>query len=293
MQTITRIQKWFQLNIWSSIIWRPVFILVVGWIFGGLCVSFGLPFLGEVIPSLPIFDPVAQITTPQTKITVNTLPLNEASYWSTRGRLVEHLLITNENTVILKVLGGQGTIAGIVVINAEKETFYWKATSNTRSVDADSERVYVGGINIVQAFDLRTGEKIWEYKLPLKHRGSMHVFVTGDIVKVHNEGSISNFISSIYTLDAYTGKLLSTDNDPEPTLPPNYGKIYRNTANTNTIYTIQPDGRIVATDIQTGQKIGYLEMSNPSIYDKIAASDEFLAVYNNNNRELIIFTREN
>ncbi len=291
MQTITRIQKWFQLNIWSSIIWRPVFILVVGWIFGGLCVSFGLPFLGEVIPSLPIFDPVAQITTPQTKITVNTLPLNEASYWSTRGRLVEHLLITNENTVILKVLGGQGTIAGIVVINAEKETFYWKATSNTRSVDADSERVYVGGINIVQAFDLRTGEKIWEYKQPLKSRGSLYVKSERSVIKVYDHDVFkSPFVTAIFFLDAQTGELLSTEEVPNP-FP--YPSKYRTSFNTCCKYTIQSDGRIVATDIQTGQKIGYLEMSNPSIYDKIAASDEFLAVYNNNNRELIIFTREN
>jgi len=121
----------------------------------------------------------------------------------------------------------------------------------------------------------------------------MHVFVEGDKLKVFDDVSGLVFISAILTLDPQTGELLSKDEDPGKILPPDYNLIYRTTANTNIKYTIEPGGRIVGTDTQTGQEVGYLEMSNSSEYDKIAASDEFLAVYNDTNRELIIFKQEN
>jgi hypothetical protein len=52
---------------------------------------------------------------------------------------------------------------------------------------------------------------------------------------------------------------------------------------------IQPDGIMVGTDNQTGQEIGYLEMTSPSNEDKVAASDEFLLLYNHHNQELLLF----
>lgn len=288
MQGIRNAWDWFQLTILSSFIWRPVLILITGMVCGSLFVSFGLPILGSLLFSLPIYNPIEKIITPRTETTTNTLPLYEVSYWLAKGR-VEHILITSENIIALGVLfdGHQ-----LVVLNTETSEFFWKWAGNMGSLDMDQERVYVGRVSNVEAYNLRTGNNVWEYKQPSKGRGSLHVFVAGEKIKIYEPSLESNFMSSIYTLDARTGELLSTDNNPEPILPPNYGRIYKSATNTNTNYTIEPDGQIVATDIQTGQETGYLEMSNPSEFDKIAASDEFLVVYNDTNQELVVFRQK-
>ena len=223
----------------------------------------------------------------RTQIVANSLPLGEAvSYWSIKSP-VTHIKIVAQNLVVFK--------SGLtfIVLDAVSGKYIFQGIAQSRSLDADQKRAYVGFIDDVLAYDLRTGKIVWQYQQhPPNGHGNIYVFVEGDRLKVFSEDSSSYFIKRIYTLDIQTGKLLSEEKNPENILPPNYNRLYRTTINTNTIYTIQPDGRIVATDIQTGREVGYLEMSNPSDYDKIAASDEFLAVYNDNNRELIIFKQK-
>ena len=223
----------------------------------------------------------------RTQIAANSLPLDEAvSYWAIKNPIT-HIKIVAQNLVVFK--------SGLTftVLDAVSGKYIFQGIANSSSLDADQERVYVGFIDDVLAYDLRTAQPIWLYnRQPTKGHGRMHVFVEGDKLKVFDDVSGLVFISAILTLDSQTGELLSKNENPGRILPPNYNLIYRTTTNTNTEYTIDSDGRIIASDIQTGQEIGYLEMSNPSDYDKIAASDEFLAVYNDTNRELIIFKQK-
>ncbi len=237
--------------------------------------------------SFQFLHPIKPIVSPQTQIVKNSLPLNRISSWSVQGH-VYHIKVVDQNLVVFK--------AGLTltVLDATSEQFIFQGIAQSRSLDADRKRAYVGFIDDVLAYDLRTGKIVWQYQQrPPKGRGGMHVFVEGDRLKVFSQSTSSRFIKNIFILDAQTGDLLSKEENPGDILPPNYNRLYRTAVNTNTNYTIQSDGRIVATDIKTGRKVGYLEMSNSSDYDKIAASDEFLAVYNDNNRELIIFKQEN
>jgi outer membrane protein assembly factor BamB len=252
-----------------------------------LFVLFTFPFLEKLLISLPLFNPIEQIATPRTQITTNTLSLREVGYWAAKGR-VEHLLVANEKRVVLDVLFDGNKL---VVLDAETGNFFWKKVSNMRSLDADQKRVYTGAINNILAYDLKTGQKLWEYKRLSKGRGSMYVFIEGDTIKVYDEGISSRFISGILTLDAQTGELLDRNSNPGPILPPKL--MYRATSGANVKYIIHPDGRIVGIDNRTGQEIGYLEVTSPSIYDKVAASDEFLVIYHDNTRELIVFRQGN
>ena len=272
-------------------IWWPI---VKPMVFAGgviLFVLFICPLLlKEMVVSLPYFNPIEQITTPHTK-TTNTLSLSETNYWSTKRRHVDLLLITDENLVILRVRGSQGAIGGIVVLDVETEKFFWRATSNTRSLDADRERVYVGGVDDVQAFDLKTGEKLWDYVHPSQSRGGLYVHLEEDTIKAYVDNIFNEHSTEVLTLDPQTGELLDAEKILEPFSRSKFA--YKTDLNTELKYVIEADGRIVGLDNQTGQEIGYLEMTSPSIYDKVAASDEFLVVYNDNNQELIVFKQEN
>lgn len=249
-----------------------------------LCVYGFLAFLmwGDT-SSLEFLHPIKPIVSPQTQIITNSLPLNQISSWSVQG-LVYHIKIVNENLVVFE--------AGLTltVLDAASGKFVFQGIAQSRSLDADQKRVYVGFIDDVLAYDLLTCKVVWRYQQhPPNGHGSIYVFVEEDKLKVYSEGPSSYFIKDIYTLDTQTGELLSREENPGKILPPNYNRLYRTATNTNTSYTIESDGRIVATDIQTGQETGYLEMSNPSDSDKIAASDEFLVVYNDINQELLVF----
>ena len=240
----------------------------------------------EDISFLQFLQPIESIVSPRTQIIENSLPLNRISSWSVRGH-ISHIKVVDKNLVVFK--------SGLTftVLDAVSGRYIFQGIAQSRSLDADQERVYVGFIDDVQSYNLRTAQPVWLYQQhPPNGHGSIYVFVEGDRLKVFSEDSSGYFIKRIYTLDIQTGKLLSEEENPGNIPPPNYNRLYRTTTNTNTEYTIDSDRRIVATDIQTGREIGYLEMSNPSEYDKIAASDEFLAVYNDNNRELIIFKQK-
>jgi hypothetical protein len=285
MQAIRAGWRWVQIQILGSYIWRPIVLFISLFICAIVFVNVILPVLGSLFFRLPIFNPIEPIATPRTHITTNTLPLQEVGFWSTEGQ-VEDLLITNQNVVALSVLGYRGH--RLLALNAETGGFFWDWAGNMRSLDADQERLYIGGINNVQAYDLKTEEKLWEYKQPLKSRGDLFVSVEGDIIKAYDHNVFkSPRIIGLLILDAQTGELLSEEEFTEPLPRPEF--TYRTTSGAKVKYMIQPDGIMVGTDNQTGQEIGYLEMTSPSNEDKVAASDEFLLLYNHHNQELLLF----
>jgi hypothetical protein len=247
-----------------------------------------VPFLGRMLISLPVFNPIEQIATPRTQIITNTLPLRAVGYWSTKEPL-DHLRIADGNLVVIGVLGFRGH--NLVVLDARTGDFFWKEVPNMRSLDADQNRVYAGRVTNIQAHDLRTGQKLWEYKDPSKSRGSMYVSVEGDEVKVRNYYALRDTVRNL-TLDAQTGELLSAGEEtPQLFLPRE--PAYKTARNTQLEYKIQSDGSLVGIDTRTGQEIGHLDVTAPSIHDKVAASDEFLVIYHDNNRELLVFRQEN
>jgi outer membrane protein assembly factor BamB len=251
------------------------------------CVFFWLVLtLLAIFPAIIPISPIEQSATRQTNIMTNTLALAESSFWSIDG-VIEDLIITDENLIILGIGGASGM--NFVILDPETEDFFWKDVFWLRSLAVDAKHLYIGRIYDVLAYDLRTGEEIWRYEQPSKGRGSMYVALKGNHLEVQDEGIGSPFISNTLTLDTQTGEVLKVI--PNPGTRPPRKKLYLHTITTNAEYKfIKMDGKLIGIN-ETSQETGYLEMSSPSNGDKVAASEEFLVVYNNNNQELIIFKR--
>jgi outer membrane protein assembly factor BamB len=227
--------------------------------------------------------------TSRVQVTANTLSLDEVSHWSAKARVYD-LIVAGEEFIVLDVFYNGHKL---VVINIEKASFFWKDPFNIRSIDVNQRTAYIGKINDVLSYDLETGRKLWEYKGSSKEHGSIYVTVEGDKLIVYNESSHSRFISNILTLDAQTGKLLNTDNNPETYIPPDNKLIYRTATVGEVTYQFDTTGRLTSIDNRTGQEIGYLEMLDPSNHDKVAASNEYLIIYHDNQREILVFRRKN
>jgi outer membrane protein assembly factor BamB len=74
---------------------------------------------------------------------------------------------------------------------------------NIHSVTADQERVYIGTITYVQAFDLETGQELWRgAEQPSLKRGGLAVYSNGDRLEVYDVSEPD------YILDPKTGRTI-------------------------------------------------------------------------------------
>lgn len=360
--------------------WRPIIALIILILLTILCPLRSLsPLFWDTLDRLPIFDSGKQVATPSKQITIDSLPLQELWYWSFTGR-VEHLEITRENLIVLHVSGTMGD--HLVALDAETGRLVWEKSFifHINALSADAERVYVGGINKVQAYSASDGQKLWVWEQPSKHRGALYVYAQGDYLEAYNyDAQKSPSLTGVFTLDAQSGEPLVTkdysdiflqreniiytqtsggftardkitdeklwqfdaggrlqrwpifvDNimyleirGPERKiyavdakcgttywqsnegafLDPDTTFVSKMTYGAKMIYVLRQGGAIVGLDHQTGQEVGRLEVSPPSVYiedgvtrnftyDRIAASGQFVAVYYDDSRELIVFKRQ-
>ncbi len=156
----------------------------------------------------PIFAPGKQIMT-------NTLQLRESWRWVSEGRIT-HQLITNEELIILGISGDWAD--KIIVLDAQTGQLIWQHqfSGNLKSLDADNQRVYAGEIRYVQAYDLYTGQKLWQGARQSKYKkGGLYVYAKEPQLEVYDyDLSNSPNYGNIFILDPQTGETLRTIEQP-------------------------------------------------------------------------------
>jgi len=114
-------------------------------------------------------------------------------------------VVISKNYIITK----QATLGDnrIVVFNAHTGDIIWESDPiyHLNSIHADSERVYVGGIRQVQAYNLDTGQFLWKgAEQGINKMGSLKVYAEGTELNVYDLHG-----NRVYTLDAETGQTIN------------------------------------------------------------------------------------
>jgi outer membrane protein assembly factor BamB len=94
----------------------------------------------------------------------------------------------------------------VVLFDARMGNISWESEpiSNLESLDADDKRVYVGTIRYVRAYDLETGQMLWEgAKQSPSKRGGLEVYSEDDYLQVYDP-----YNSHLYLLDFQTGQIV-------------------------------------------------------------------------------------
>lgn len=269
--------------------WRwPLVKIPVIFFFLIFCIVVIIPFASSRLFALPVFSPLKSVETPQTQVISNTLALYSLGTWSVIYGPVEQWMVVNETSVALLIRGPHIPGLGnnkLVVFDQETGDLFWQDISSIVSLATDRKRVYVGGVYQIQAYDLRTGERVWKYTKPVATHGGLYVFVEGDNLKAYNYEVSYGAIMDVVVLDAQTGEYLNTETLSEPRHPRQYTYTVAETGGLK--YNIHSDKTVIAEDKQTGETIGALEVTVP--IDKILASDKILAIYSEPSREITVF----
>jgi outer membrane protein assembly factor BamB len=146
------------------------------------------------------------VPAPAKQITLNTLPLVERWRWSGN---TANLSISLTDVTVTKdriVVIGRESKQRVIVFDSHTGNFLWQSEpiANIRSVAADEERVYIGTITYVQAFDLETGQELWRgAEQPSMKRGGFAVYSKKDWLEVYDI-----LEPVVYILDAVTGQIV-------------------------------------------------------------------------------------
>ncbi len=239
----------------------------------------------------PTFTPVPPEPTKQ--IISTNLPLTEIWRWS--GQTFELITVTSDEKILVAVSHmweGDKVIAfdahtGKIVLESEY-------VSNLASVHADDKYFYIGTIRFVRAYDLKSGQRIWEgAQQPSFKRGGLYVYSTGDQLEVYDP-----YDNHRYILDIETGQTITDEYENRHWTYNTGGSgshwpiidniafmnrdgrlIAINKANAKTIwqsteanlasrvasdgdllYAIRDDAAIVGFDPETGEPVGFIEM---------------------------------
>jgi outer membrane protein assembly factor BamB len=114
------------------------------------------------------------------------------------------VIVTGERVVIVTraTLGK----SKVVVFDADTGTIIWESSpiDNLSSLAADNHHVYVGAIRNVQAYDLSTGQLLWEgAKQDINKRGGLNVYAESNQLNVYDPSG-----NRLYILDAETGETI-------------------------------------------------------------------------------------
>jgi len=163
-----------------------------------------------VLPSGALHPPAT--STPQfpalsKQITSNTLPLVERWRWSDNINNLSisrpAVAVTEDQVIILK---REDAEQRVMVFDIHTGDYVWESEdiANIRSVATDDERVYIGTITYVQAFDLETGQELWRgAEQPSMKKGGFVVYAKEDQVEAYD---ISEPV--VYILDPITGQTI-------------------------------------------------------------------------------------
>lgn len=169
-------------------------------------ILFGCQFVSPVRFISPFATPTLQPAAPSKQIVQNTLPFVERWRWSGDINNLSNfpaVVITKDRIVIL---GRERAEQRIIVFDAYTGKPMWESEiiRSIDSVTADEERVYIGTLFNVQAFDLKTGQKLWQgVEQPSMKRGGLVVYSKKDRVEVYDI-----YESLVYILNSATGQVI-------------------------------------------------------------------------------------
>jgi|GEM_PF-5979691 len=152
--------------------------------------------------------------------------------------------------------------------------------------------IYFSGIcgtpkmNCLNATDVTSGESLWS----ISFNGSVYrwpIFMD-DTMLINGGGQI-------FAINSRTGDITWQSSET--------GLVSNIASGGDLLYAIRSDAAIVAFDLNTGMRVGMIEMSprqapptnsrGYTTFYTIAASDRFVAVYYGNSQELIVFEKTN
>jgi outer membrane protein assembly factor BamB len=162
----------------------------------------------------PTPTPTPQIVLPPREVLESSLPLQEAWRWSGISfPWITPNLVVVDNHIITAALD-YGIGIKLIAFDAQTGNSVWEseyiqeltAGSNSfDSIDADNERVYVGTLRNVQAFDLKTGQLLWVgAKQPREKHGILNVYFQKNQVEAYSYPD-----EILYILDPTTGETLN------------------------------------------------------------------------------------
>lgn len=173
-----------------------------------------------VVQSHPATEPPRPTIAPSKQIIESSLPLQEIWRWSgivKPSQSMPNLVVIDDRII---VVGRKTSDEEIMVFDALTGKLIWKRkplprkgsqTSHFRSVNADNERIYIGTLDNVQAFDLETGQLLWTgAEQPWLKHGTLHVYPKGNQLEAY-----SYYDYLVYMLNASTGDLLEKNEYPD------------------------------------------------------------------------------
>jgi len=144
---------------------------------------------------------------PTKQISSISLSLNESWRWlGLIGNMSgTPLVVIREDRIVIVTRATLGK-SKVVVLNAHTGTITWESDSidNLSSLYADNKNVYVGTIRNVQAYDLKTGQLLWEgARQDINKRGGLNIYAEGNHLNVYD-----SYNNRLYILDSETGEII-------------------------------------------------------------------------------------
>ena len=181
--------------------------------FGSTIKAINILLIGVVIfgcqsgTSVLTMTSTPNIPAPTKKMTSNSLHLEERWRWSGKiwnASSSRPAIATTENHIaIIEYIGSRQRIH---IFNAHTGNSLWNSEyiSNIRAIAVDEKRVYIGTITDVQAFDLETGDWLWQGAVqPSLKRGGFVIYSRKSQLDVYD------ILDPIfYVLDAKTGQTI-------------------------------------------------------------------------------------
>ncbi len=163
----------------------------------------------KVMPKI-LLTPTRVPPNPTKQVVLTDLPLVEKWRWS--GQTFDSIIIARENLIILA--NNSWDRDEITIFDASSGSVIWqgKSIKGIRSIYADDEYIYLGLIQSVQAYNLDTGDMIWEtIPKPENNKGGLYVYSNQERLEVYDP-----YNGYLFTLGVKTGKILE---EIQQTLP--------------------------------------------------------------------------
>lgn len=147
------------------------------------------------------------------QVTTATLPLIERWKWSGMMPGLEYppLVVVTEEKVAIVAQDGGGS--KVMTFDAHTGHLIWQSDyiNHLHNVDVSEDHIYVGTIQYVQAFELETGQVLWQgAKQPQNKKGFLDVYATDEQVQVYDFDQ-----ERLYLLDPQTGETLEELDYPQ------------------------------------------------------------------------------
>lgn len=164
----------------------------------------------EMEPVIFESRPTSTPPVPHKQVVSNSLPLVERWRWhgdvNIGGYFSPPAVKVNADRIIVAKREREEVRESVIAVDANTGKVIWETgdIENIKSLQAEDGRVYVGTIGFVRAFDIESGEKLWQggEQSPSK-KGRLVVYPKGKHLEVYDFDE-----NLIYLLDSNTGQTL-------------------------------------------------------------------------------------